>query len=51
MKIINLIVKIPKVLTIFVLLFLLSFILYFYSQIEYSQQSEKNYVSTIHNEV
>ena len=51
MKIINLITKIPKVLLFSVLLFLLSFILYFYSQIEYSQQSEKNYVSTIYNEV
>jgi len=51
MKIIHFLAKIPKVLLFFVLLFLLSFILYFYSQIEYSQQSEKSYVSTIHNEV
>jgi len=51
MKIINLIIKIPKVLLFSVFLFLLSFMFYFYNQIEYSQQSEKNYVSTIHNEV
>jgi len=50
-KIINFIVKIPRILSIFVLLFLFSFIAYFYGQMEYLQKSEQNYVAAIHNEV
>ncbi len=51
MKIINYVMKLPKILTLFVLLFLLSFIAYFYIQTQYIQKSETNYVNAIHNEV
>ena len=46
----NYIIRLPKILTLFILLFLLSFIAYFYIQTEYIQKSEKNYINAIHNE-
>ena len=51
MKTVNYITKAPKMLTLFVLLFLLSFIVAFYVQKQYMKKSEQNYVSAIHNEV
>ena len=47
----NYIAKLPKTLTVFVLLFLLSFFTYFYIQTQYIQKSENNYIEAIHNEV
>ena len=51
MRIVQYITKLPKLLTLFVLLFLLSFIVYFYVQMHYIQESEENYTNSIHNEV
>ena len=51
MKIAHYITKLPKLLILFVLLFLLSFIAYFYIQTQYIQKSEENYINSIHNEV
>ncbi len=51
MKIINYIKQLPKALSLFILLFLLSFIAYFYIQTQYIQKSEENYINVIHNEV
>ena len=51
MRVIQYITKLPKLLILFVLLFLLSFIAYFYTQTQYIQKSEENYINSIHNEV
>ena len=51
MKIIEYIKKLPKILILFVLLFLLSFIAYFSIQTQYIQKSEENYINAIHDEV
>jgi len=50
-KIINYITQLPKILTLFILLFLFSFVVYFYIQTQYIQNSEKNYINAIYNEV
>ena len=43
--------KLPKILVLFVLLFLLSFVAYFYIQTQYIHKSEENYINAIHDEV
>ena len=49
--IMNYITKLPKILTLFVLLFFFSFIAYFYIQTQYIQKSEENYINAMHDEV
>ncbi len=51
MNIINQMAKLPKVLMLFVLLFLFSFASYFYIQVDYIKKSEKNYIETVRDEV
>ena len=51
MRLLNYVIKLPKLLILSVLLFLLSFIAYFYIQLQFIQKSEENYINAIHDEV